>query len=246
MKRNKLFYVLSLAMVLVGAASFNLSLAHNEGGSEDNKGKGVMVGLLRGMDAHTDDSKTEAKLAGTGVKVGIEENGQTLVRGAKVTAVSGNMISATTAWGAMNLNWNINVVSNTSFVRKSGSAGTAADVKTGDIVSFSGTVTGGVSNGINVDAKTIKDWSMVKQNIRSKIEGTIKSVSGTTVPTNIVVTSEGKDYSTYVGATTSLVNDSWAPVTLSTFVVGNKVTAYGIVDVASATVTATVLKNESI
>lgn len=250
MKRNKLFYVLSAFLVLVGlVVSTSAAFAERRGGENENEGKGkggMMVGVLRGMDMRMDDNKKEAKLDDTGVKVNIEENGKALVRGAKVTAVSGNVISATTAWGAMNLNWTVNVTSSTKFVRKFNGAGVIADVKVGDMLSFNGEVAGGTATAITVDAKVVKNWSVVKQNVRSKIEGAVKSVASGTAPTTLVVTSEGQDYTVSVATTTSVVNDAWAPVTLSTFVVGNKVTAYGVVDTTAKTVAATVLKNESI
>lgn len=249
MNKNKLFYALSAVLVLGGlVASSSVALADRKGGDneDDNKEKGMMVGLMRGMDMRMDDHKKEAKLDGSSLEVSIKDNGQVLVRGAKVTAVTGNMISATTAWGVMNLNWNVNVLSSTNIVRKFGSVSPLAEIKVGDMVSFTGTVASGTSSAIAVDAKVIKNWSATKQNVRSKIEGTVKSVAGTVAPTTMVVTSGNKDYTVNVATNTSVVNDSWSATTLASFVVGNKVTAYGVVNDTTLSVSATVLRNESI
>jgi len=249
MKKNKLFYVLPALLVLAGVTSSSVAFAdkrNTENEDSENKGKGMMMGLMRGMDMRMDDHKKEAKLEDTTLEVNIKDNGQVLVRGAKVTAVSGNTISATTAWGAMNLNWNLNVLSSTNIVRKFGSVSPLSEIKVGDMLSFNGTVVSGTSTAIVVDAKVIKNWSVTKQNVRSKIEGTVKSLSGATLPATLVVTAEGKDYTVSVSNTTSVVNDAWAPVTLPSFVVGNKVTAYGVVNDTTLTVNATVVRNESI
>ncbi|MDQ3075893.1 MAG: hypothetical protein M3Q34_02095 [bacterium] len=245
MIKNKLAYVLSAVLIVAGFASATVALAGRDEDRDDDKNKS-MVGLLRGMDMRMDDHKKEAKLDGLNLEVSIKDNGQVLVRGAKVTAVSGNMISATTAWGAMNLNWNVNVLSSTNFVRKHGTTSSIAEVKVGDMISFTGKVTSGTSSAIVVDAKVIKNWSVTKQNVRSKIEGTVKSIAGTAAPTTLVLTKDSKDYTVNVATNTSIVNDDWVATTLSSFVVGNKVTAYGVVNDTTLSVVATVLRNESI
>jgi len=253
MKKNKLFYVLPALLILATVASSGVAFADKgRGGDDDNEGgkNKSMFGLMTSIDARLggsfDDHKKEAKLDGSSLEVSIKDNGQVLVRGAKVSGVSGNTITATTAWGAMNLNWNVNVLSSTNIVRKFGSVSPLSEIKTGDIISFTGTVSSGTNSAMVVDAKVIKNWSITKQNVRSKIEGTVKSVSGSTLPASIVVTAEGKDYTVSVSSATSVVNDAWASVSLSSFVVGNKVTAYGVVNDSTLSVAATVLRNESI
>ncbi|MEK7588998.1 MAG: hypothetical protein AAB438_04265 [Patescibacteria group bacterium] len=249
MKKNKLFYVLPAMLLLVSFMGSAVAFAdrdEDKNEEKENRGKNTMVGLMRSMDVRMDDHKKETKLEDSTLEVNIKDNGQVLVRGAKVTAVSGNMITATTAWGAMNLNWNVNVLSSTNFVRKFGSSSSISEVKVGDMLSFNGVVTSGTSSAIVVDAKVIKNWSVTKQNVRSKIEGSVKSVAGTTAPTTIVVTSGNKDYTVNVATNTSIVNDSWMASSLASFVVGNKVTAYGVVNDTTLSVNATVLRNESI
>ncbi len=253
MKKNKLFYVLPALLILASVASSGVAFAEKgRGGDDDNEGgkNKSMFGLMTSIDAklggHFDDHKKEAKLDGSSLEVNIKDNGQVLVRGAKVTAVSGNTISAATSWGAMNINWSVNVLSSTNIVRKFGSVSPLAEIKVGDILSFTGTVTSGTNTSIVVDAKVVKNWSVTKQNVRSKIEGTVKSVGGTVAPSTMIVTSNSKDYTVNVATNTSIVNDNWANTTLASFVVGNKVTAYGVVNDTTLSVAATVLRNESI
>lgn len=80
--------------------------------------------------------------------------------------------------------------------------------------------------------------------VRTTIEGTIKSIAGTTAPTTMILTAGGKDYTVKIDANTSLLNTLWLRTTLETFHVGDKIRVYGAVN-TDATVDATILRNTS-
>jgi hypothetical protein len=240
MKNKKLMYVLPGLMLLVGVSLFaNFAKADNEN-EHSNKMFGSVMPLFK---AEFKNDREDAKLNGTTLEVHISDNGTVLVRGAKVTGVSGNTVSASTTWGTMAMNWTVNVTSSTSFVRRNGSANMMSEISVGDIVSFTGPMTAGSNSAFSVEAKVLKDWSIQKQNFRSSIEGSIKSMSGNTLPASLVVTAgNGKDYTVSVPASASILSSSWVAVPYSSFAVNQKVAVYGLVNDSNLTVSATVLR----
>src|SRR5438105_2503784 len=73
---------------------------------------------------HSDDTHG----MGTTLEVHINDNGKVLVRGAKVTGVSGNTILASTAWGGAAINWTVTTDGSTEFVRRFGGASSMSEV----------------------------------------------------------------------------------------------------------------------
>jgi hypothetical protein len=63
--------------------------------------------------------------------------------------------------------------------------------------------------------------------VAKNFQGTLKSLSGTTLPVTAVVTVSGKDYTVFVPAGTPILNSAKAPASLSRFVVGDTVRFYG-------------------
>lgn len=121
------------------------------------------------------------------VTVDVNAGGHVLVRGAVVTGVSGNVISATTSWGSESLAWSIGIASSTELLGKSGRAA-LADVKNGDVVSFSGSLDKAVGN-LTVNARVVRDASLsgsasvsTEHGEKSHlIEGKLEAVSGNTL-----------------------------------------------------------------
>jgi hypothetical protein len=60
-------------------------------------------------------------------------------------------------------------------------------------------------------------------------QGTLKSISGTTLPVTLVVTVDTTDYTVYVPVGTLILKNSKAATTLSRFVVGDTVRFYGVI-----------------
>jgi hypothetical protein len=125
--------------------------------------------------AHEADSKKQGQ-NGAGVEVNLASNGSVLVRGAKVTGVSGSSISATTNYGSSQLSWTVKTDGNTDFNANKGGATGLANIATGDTVSFSGSLDQAVS-GLTVNAKVVKDWTQVES--KKTLSGIVTSINAT-------------------------------------------------------------------
>lgn len=184
-------------------------------------------------------------LVGSTLEVHINDNGTTLVRGAKVTAVSGNTISATTGWGNTVIAWTVITDGNTQFTRRFGGKGSVAETLVNHIISFQGPLaTGGT--GLTVNAKVVKNWSTEKvESAQSRVfEGTLKSLAATAAPTTMVVRVGDVDYTVNVPANISILNNLWLMTSLTNFHVGDHIRLYGVV--SGATINASVVRDTSI
>ena len=238
MKTNKLFYVLSAVLVL-GSLAFFGSVSANDNNNRN------------GEDNGKSEQAKEAHNNGSTLEVHFFDNGKVLVRGAKVTAVTADTVSAFTSWGTVNLNWSVNVMSNSQMFKKTGGSSSISEILVGDFVSFQGNLVATSSSPIVVNASVIKDWTIQQKDttkndtkIRTTIEGKLKSLAGTSVPTSIVVTAGDKDYTVNMAADTSILSSSWLKAVLSSFNVGDKVRAYGTV--TNLTIDATVVRDTSL
>ncbi len=127
--------------------------------------------------AHADsDKKYNTLSAGAGVQVQIGANGDTLVRGAKVTAVSDTQVNANTSLGSSVLSWIVKTDSNTDFSATKGSESGMSEIEVGDTISFRGSLNQSVS-GLTVRAKQVKDWSSVET--RAALSGVVTSINTT-------------------------------------------------------------------
>ena len=66
-------------------------------------------------------------------------------------------------------------------------------------------------------------------------EGTLKSISGTTLPATLVVTVSGTDYTVYLAKTTVVLKKNRSAATLGRFVVDDTVRFYGAIRQANFT-----------
>ncbi len=237
MKTNKLLYVLSsgLIVLVLAFAGFTSAKADNNNGN-DQGDNGLHLG------------KIELKQDHTTMDVHVTQDGNVKVSGAKVTAVSGGSVSATTSFGPLALSWTVNPMANTHFTRSKGGTSSISEISVGDIISFQGMIaSGSTSSAITVNATAIKDFSLIAATkVRTTINGTIKSVTSTTLPTAVVVTSEDKDYTVNVAADATVVNSLWVRTPISSFKVGDKVQAFGTVNITASTMDATVIRDSSL
>lgn len=95
---------------------------------------------------------------GSKLEVRISDEGKVLVRGAEITAISENTVTARTVWGQSTLVWTVKTDGDTTFVEKDGSGSRIADLSTGEYISFSGDLDES-SGAFTVDAEVVKDWS---------------------------------------------------------------------------------------
>lgn len=138
MNRTLKSLFVSLAVLLAGLAAIGL----------------LMFAFVQNAEAHG----AGARAVGSKLEVAISDGGRTVVRGAEVTDISGDVIRARTEWGQSSLTWNIETDSNTDFVVKDGSGSDIDDISVGDYVSFSGMLNESAST-FTVDADVVKNWS---------------------------------------------------------------------------------------
>jgi len=100
----------------------------------------------------------------------ITDNGQVLVRGAKVTAVASTSYTATVTFSSVTQTFTVKTDGSTQFVNRNDRGGAAANVKAGDTINFSGKLDPTAST-LTVNAKVIKDLSVpTTTQIESKLE----------------------------------------------------------------------------
>jgi hypothetical protein len=133
----------------------------------------AVVGAFAGV-ASADSDKKNGISAGTGVEINIGANGNALVRGAEVTAVSGTQVNAETSLGSSVLNWIVKTDSDTDFSAHKGGADGLANIAVGDIISFRGTIDQSVA-GLTVRAKQVKDWTTIET--KARLEGVVSAIN---------------------------------------------------------------------
>lgn len=97
---------------------------------------------------------------GPALSVDLSATGSASVAGARVIEVRPTGFTAETLWGANRLTWTVQVSSETTITRKSGTALSFGAVTPGDYVSFTGTVAPNLPP-FTVDARSVRDWSVV-------------------------------------------------------------------------------------
>ncbi len=167
--------------------------------------------------ADNDNGKKEAHNNGTTLEVHINDNGSVLVRGAKVTAISGSIISASTTFGTSSIAWTIDGSGVSKVTRRYGGNGTVADIQIGDYISFNGSLTS-TGTGFAVKATSLKDWSIQVRN--SSFSGTISSITGTSF---VLTTADNKTITVNTDANTKITRGD-TTIAFNALVVGTKVT----------------------
>ena len=165
---------------------------------------------------------------GSTLEVIISDNGSAVVRGAKVTDVSGTTIIAQTMWDASSITWTVRTDGDTDFIRKSGSSVDLGDIEEGDYVSFSGSLMSGSS--FTVDADVVKNWSLSET--RTTLTGTITDIDADSFTLR---TAAKGDVTVRVNSDTDYVGSIDAFADLD---VNAKATAYGSYDSDTEVMTA--------
>lgn len=174
-------------------------------------------------------------VVGSTLEVHIGNNNSVLVRGARVSAISGSTITASTAWGTTSMTWTIRTDGTTQFLGRNGETITAATIVAGDYVSFAGTMnTTFVSP--TVDAKVVKDWSIPVS--ETTVSGTVSSVNAS--GNSLVVTNENGTTTIAVLSSTTIMSGK-NTIALSAIVAGDKIKASGSYNATTKTLNATKL-----
>src|SRR5437667_445685 len=80
----------------------------------------VLASAQAKNDDQGDKQFKSSEIVGSTIEVHVTDKGKVNVMGAKVTAVSGDTISASTEWGPAVINWTVVTDNNTQFVRRFG------------------------------------------------------------------------------------------------------------------------------
>ncbi|MFN4181508.1 MAG: hypothetical protein ACK4FA_02340, partial [Candidatus Paceibacteria bacterium] len=177
---------MALALIASGAtfaqAKYDPNEKYEDGDDKDMKI--MLMGANKSEKKWYSEHKEMANKKGSSLEVHINDNGSVLVRGAKVTAVSGNTITAITEWNGASVSWNINTDTATKFIELKNGQSSVSDVKVGDFVSFSGNLMAGST--FTVQAKQVKNWSVAPK-VKTTVEGKLESIAGTTAPTTFTL-----------------------------------------------------------
>lgn len=176
------------------------------------------------------------------VEVAINASGNVLVRGAKVTGISGSTLTVTTTAGASTLSWAVTTDSSTAFVTSAGSGSSLAQISVGDTVSFAGALTG---TGLSVKATAVKDWTVGAS--QRSISGTVASVNSAS--TSLVLgNGNGRDNDNDKDEKTratiqltgnTVIMQNGATTTFASIQTGDKVKATGTMNADGTVLTAT-------
>lgn len=240
MKNIKKYLVLATLVPVLALSLGYIAKADNNGNGHGNNGNRSEENRGRENEDHM------RKATGSTLEVHINNDGKVLARGGKVTAVSGNTITATLTFGSNVMTWTINTNDSTKFVRKNGGAANVSEVAVGDFISWSGNLDTSTT-GLAVTASIVKDWSNNSggssggSNSAQVYEGILQSIEGTTAPTSFVMKKNNTDYTVNVPVGISILGNNWLVIPLSSLQVGDHIRVYGTL--TNTTVDASVVRD---
>ncbi len=212
MKKNKSLYVLSGLLVLASVAFSGQAFAENSGHMGEDHGKS--------------EQAQEAHMRGSKLEVHISNSGKVNVQGAKVTAVTGNTLIATTTWGVANINWSVNLLPDSRLIRRFGGVSSVSEITVGDIIGFQGNLVSASASPLVVNATTIKDWSIMKK--EGGFNGVVSSVD--LANSKFVLSSTKNGNITVVSNSSTKLSKGDATAVLADVLVGTKLEAKGVYD----------------
>lgn len=181
----------------------------------------------------------------TGVMINIAPSGNVHVKGATVTAVSGNTVSAKTVWGSTTLNWTVNANSSTEILGNSSGKGNGrialADIKVGDLVNWSGMLDSSAA-ALTVNAQVLRDVSTKNRpapttpTVQDTFQGTMQSLASTTAPTTLTLQSGNQTFTVNIPTSAVILKNNFTATTLANFQVGDIVRVFGSLSTATSSV----------
>lgn len=149
----------------------------------------------------------------------INNDGSVLIRGAKITAITGGVISATQSWGGYSSSWTVVTDASTELIRRYGATSSLGEFSVGDYIAVKGTLdTTKVTQTIN--AKTIRDYSIQKEH--ATFAGTVLSVDATAK--SFVLTTPSRGNQTIVVSSSTVIKQGGNDTTFATIAAGQKIT----------------------
>jgi hypothetical protein len=155
---------------------------------------------------------------GTTLETHVNNDGTVVLRGAKVSAINGSVISATQTWGAYISTWVITTDPSTALLRRYGATSSLAEFSVGDYIAVRGTLDT-TKLVQTVQAKTIRDYSIQKEN--ATFAGTVLSID--TNAKSILLATEKRGNQTVFILPSTTIKQGGATTTFSAFLIGQKI-----------------------
>ncbi|MCE9643631.1 hypothetical protein K8Q93_00040 [Candidatus Parcubacteria bacterium] len=195
----------------------------------------------------TEENKDKEVSKENALDIRIAPNGEVIVRGARISAISGTTLTAVATLGNTSMTWTVLTDSTTHFVTKGDKNTALSGLKVGDSVSFSGKL---ATAAFSVNAKVVKDWSVTTTTPaleRHVFEGKLTALSTTTLPTSLTFSAGSKIYTALVPQGTEILNALWATTTLNRFSAGDTIRVFGTLQSGSTSVIDTlIIRNASL
>lgn len=172
------------------------------------------------------DAKTSSQLS-------VASSGQVIVKDAIVNSVSADTIRATSAWGALSIEWLITTTGSTRFQPSASSSEVAlGDIKPGDTISFSGNIDSSASRP-TVIASVVKNTSIQRDSVTTR--GAVISIDP---KQNTFIISASSGTTTVRTNTGTIMTLDGNLATLSDMQLGTEIDIIGNMNMATHTVVA--------
>ncbi|MCR4325368.1 MAG: DUF5666 domain-containing protein [Patescibacteria group bacterium] len=164
----------------------------------------------------------------------INPNGIVRVIGADVTSVGNSVLGAVTNLGDIVINWLINVSASTRIVANGSSDATTTDIKVGDKISFTGSLSSSAGNLLTVAATKVRDVTNFP--FRHFGAGTISSVNEAN-GSFVLIVKDDRMVTVQTNASTT-IRLNGATTTFGALTVGERVRIVGTLNADGSVITA--------
>lgn len=186
-------------------------------------GIGSAVGIMYLMSAIAANADTVSGIS-------IAGNGQAVVRGAVVTHIAGNEITAVSSWGTAKIQWKITVAGTTRFSPSRNGETLSAVIKKGEIIGFSGLINNNVASPTLL-ATMIRNESVLQSS--SVLDGNIIEMA----EDSMVIQTDTGTSTVRIGTGTIMTKDGNRAL-LTDLIPGETIKAFGTLNTRSRMLTA--------
>ncbi len=147
---------------------------------------GIIISLCAPLIAHGQLGSItyNARTVGSPIEIHVTDEGNVLVKGARIEQLAGSTIYAKVYWGEVFLRMTVRTTPGTDISKKTGTSLKVSDLKVGDFISYEGKFYSG-SSAFDVMATKITNWS--DQIERQEFSGTITDITNMGSTTNFVL-----------------------------------------------------------
>ena len=156
---------------------------------------------------------------GSTLEAHINNDGSVLIRGAKITAISGSSLMVSQTWGAYVSTWTINTGPSTEIIRRYGGVSSFAEFAVGDYVAAKGMLDTTKTQS-TITAKVVRDYSIQREN--ATFAGTVQSVNSGNQ--SFVLATPNRGSQTIFVSSSTVVKQGGATTTFAALLAGQKIT----------------------